>query len=232
MFDGLAAAAGDRLRIVAPELLGQVSRVNEATQTITMDDVADDVLRGLDEMGLERYSLIGQSMGGDVAIRIAARRPEAVEKIVMLGSSARAQSQEDLGEFANLPDRIEREGFTPEIVDIVMTIMFGASTLAQTDRVDIHSVWKSRLGKLSPQLVHAVRGVFEREGCVDLLPAITTPTLIVSGTEDLGRPPAWSDELFDGMENAILLRHKHGHSPILELPNLVIPSILQFLDPR
>ncbi|BCW35870.1 hypothetical protein StoSoilA2_19260 [Arthrobacter sp. StoSoilA2] len=232
MFDGLASAGEGRIEVIAPELLGQVSRVHDVSQTVTMDQVTDDVLGAIDELGLERFSLVGQSMGGDVAIRIAARRPAAVEKIVLLGSSARAQSQEDLGEFATLPDRIQREGFTPEIVDIVMTIMFGTSTLADSDRLDIRETWRSRIAELSPDLVHAVRGVFEREGCVDLLPSIKAPALIVSGTEDLGRPPAWSDELFDGIPDARLLRHKHGHSPILELPELVVPLVLQFLDPR
>ncbi|MCX2748067.1 alpha/beta hydrolase [Arthrobacter sp. MI7-26] len=232
MFDGLADAAQGRLDIIAPELLGQVSRVNEATGTISMDDVTDDVLQSLDQLGLTRYSLVGQSMGGDVAIRIAARRPQAVEKLVLLGSSAREQSQKDLGNFFDLPDRIERDGFTPEIVDGVMTIMFGESTLAQTEREDIHTLWRGRIAALSPALAHAVRGVFEREGCLELLPSIAAPALIVSGTEDIGRPPSWSDEMFDGIPHAVLLRHKHGHSPILELPDLVIPAILQFLDPQ
>ncbi|MFE2870147.1 alpha/beta fold hydrolase [Embleya sp. NPDC059259] len=229
MFDGLVAAGEGRIRAIVPELPGQVSRVGEVSRTVTMDDVTEDVLGTIDELGLERYSLVGQSMGGDVAVRIAARRPESIDKIVLLGSSARAQSREDLGEFADLPDRIEREGFTPEIVDIVMTIMFGATTLADDGRRDIHGTWRSRIGELSPRLVHAVRGVFEREGCTKLLPSITAPALIVSGTEDLGRPPAWSDELFDGIPDARLLRYKQGHSPVLEAPALVVPFVLDFL---
>ncbi|MFE5328185.1 alpha/beta fold hydrolase [Embleya sp. NPDC056575] len=229
MFDGLAAAGDGRIRVLAPELLGQVSRVGEVSRTVTMEDVTEDVLAAIDAAGLERYSLVGQSMGGDVAVRIAARRPAAVEKLVLLGSSARAQTREDLGEFADLPDRIEREGFTREIVDIVMTIMFGAGTLADESRRDIHEMWRGRIAELSPGLVHAVRGVFEREGCLELLPSIQAPTLIVSGTEDLGRPPAWSDELFEGIPDARLLRYKQGHSPILEAPGLVAPLVLDFL---
>ncbi|WP_159618770.1 alpha/beta fold hydrolase [Arthrobacter zhaoguopingii] len=169
MFDNIAEAGGDQYRFIAPELLGHATRLDEVSSTVTMKQVTDDVLNFIDDLGFPRFSLIGASMGGDVALRIAARRPWSVEKLVLLGSSARGQTQKDLGGFASLPSRIEQEGFSPEIVDMVMTIMFGATTLADHSRRDIHELWKGQLTELSPKLVHAVRAVFEREGAIQHL---------------------------------------------------------------
>lgn len=72
-------------------------------------------------------------------------------------------------------------------------------------------------------------GVIERGSALDLLPSIRVPVLIVSGTKDLPRPPAWSDQVVEGLPNAQLWRLENiGHSPILEAPDLVIRRILEF----
>ena len=45
------------------------------------------------------------------------------------------------------------------------------------------------------------------------------------------RPPSWGKEVADGIPNSeILLLEKVGHSPTLEVPDLVYPIILDFYD--
>lgn len=230
-FDGLAAAGAGQFRFIAPEFLGQVDRVDEVDSTVTMDQCSDDVLALIDRLGLRRLSIVGQSMGGDVAVRIASRRPDLVDKLVLMGSSARGETVEHLDEFGAFADMIERDGFTGEVVEIVKNILFAASVLDDPARQDVHEVWTRRLGELSPKLAHAARGVVQRESAVTLLPRITASTLVVSGTQDHARPPAWSDEMFDAIPDAELWRIKSaGHSPLIEDPDLVIPHVLEFLS--
>lgn len=230
MFDGLAAAGRDRFRFIAPELPGQVGRVGETRETITMDAVADDVLARIDELGLSRLAIVGQSMGGDAAVRIAARRPGLVERLVLMGSSARAESPENVAAFAPLCDRIEASGFDDELVDIVMGILFAKTVLDDPSRGDVNDLWRRRVAELRPELAHAARGVVERPDALPVLPLITAQTLVVSGTQDLARPPAWSDEMFDLIPHAELWRIKDaGHSPLLEAPHRVVPRVLDFL---
>jgi len=45
---------------------------------------ADDVLAGLEQLGVERYVIVGHSLGGAVAAAIAERAPENVEGLVLL----------------------------------------------------------------------------------------------------------------------------------------------------
>ena len=75
MFDELVAAAAGRFRMVRPDFRGQGANP-DATELVTMDQCADDILDLLDRLGLERVHVVAQSMGGDVAVRVAARRPE------------------------------------------------------------------------------------------------------------------------------------------------------------
>ncbi|WP_149260598.1 alpha/beta fold hydrolase [Actinomadura sp. K4S16] len=229
-FDGLVAAGAGRFRFVAPEFPGQAGRVDEADATVTMDQCTDDMLALVDRLGLDSLSIVGQSMGGDVAVRMAARRPELVDRLVLMGSSAGAETDENRELFGAFVDRFEQEGFTPELVEFVKGILFAQTVLNDPARSDIHQTWTERLGELSPRLAHAARGVVERESALDLLPRITARTLIISGTQDQARPPAWSDEMFDAIPDAELWRIKTaGHSPCIEDLDAVIPRILDFL---
>ena len=110
-------------------------------------------------------------------------------------------------------------------------IMFGASTRKDPAKQAMLKHWSDKMEASPHSLWPAIRGVTERESAVELLPRITTPTLVISGTEDLPRPPAWSDEVVAHIPNSRLFRlERVGHSPVLEAPEQVIPEILRFVD--
>ena len=229
MFDELVAAAAGRFRMVRPDFRGQGASP-EATEEVTMDQCADDVLGLLDRLRLERVHVVAQSMGGDVAVRVAARRPEAVDRMVLLGSSARAEPPEHLEAFRPIADEVAQRGFVDELLETTTQIMFGETCRNDPARADIVERWRSHFAALPPGLVHAVRGVVERPSAVGLLPSITAKTLVVSGGEDGERPPAWSAELVDGIPDAGLWSlPTTGHSVILEQPAIVIERVLAFL---
>lgn len=92
-------------------------------------------------------------------------------------------------------------------------------------------LWRARIAALDATLCHAIRGVVGREDAVALLPEIAATTLVVSGAEDVARPPAWSDRLVDGIPDAALWRLEGvGHSPVLEVPDVVLPRAVEFLS--
>lgn len=230
MFADFENQVNGAANVIAPTFPGQVERVEEPNTTVTIKDCADDVLRVLDEMGVETFSIVGQSMGGDVALKLALRVPERIERMVLMGSSACAEPAEQKAQFEQMAEPLAAYGLVPDLADVVVTILLGASTLSDPDKKPLVDDVRNQLLKLPPNFIHAARGVIERESVVDLLPEITTPTLIVSGTEDPARPPAWSDEMFDGIPDCQLWRIKRvGHSPILEAPALVSERVIDFL---
>lgn len=229
MFDALAAAASGRFRVVRPEFRGQGANP-DATEVVTMDQCADDVLDLLDRLGLERVNVVAHSMGGDVAVRIAARRPALVERMVLLGSSAREEPPEHLEAFRPIAEEMAQRGVTDEMLRTITEIMFGESFRSDPDRRGDLERWQAHFAALRPGLVHAVRGVIERPSAVGLLPSITAETLVVSGGEDGARPPEWSAELVEGIPDAELWSlPAAGHSLILEQPDVVIERVLEFL---
>jgi pimeloyl-ACP methyl ester carboxylesterase len=86
-FAGLIGAGlSPTFRIVAPDLRGRGQTDKPATG-YSMAEHAADVLGLLDALGLRRVILTGHSFGGYVAIYIAARFPERVEKLIVIDAA-------------------------------------------------------------------------------------------------------------------------------------------------
>lgn len=231
MFDGFAAAARGRYRVVVPDWRGQGRNPSSDADIITMDEYADDVEEVVNALELGPVHLLMQSMGGDVGFRFAKRRLDQVKSMVVLGSSACAEPPGQLEEFRAFVDEVRVNGFQGEFLDTMMEVMFGATTRRNPEKADMLAHYRREIAALPPALAPAFAGVIERGSVVADLPALTAPTLVVSGSEDMPRPPAWADEVHENLPHSELWRLEGvGHSPILEDPEEVLPRILAFFD--
>ena len=233
MFDALAEAGTGRFRMICPDFRGQAKSAPPTTDVIDMDMCAADMEALVEKLRLRDVNIVAQSMGGDVSLRMAVKRPDLYRSMVMLASSARGGEKDEL-DFVNqwLVDSYEA-GFVGDNLQVLREVMFGETTRKTNAKQPMLTHWSDMLEATPRSTWPAIRGVIHRDSCADLLPDIPTPTLIFSGEEDIARPPEWAQEVVNGLPNAKLVSlPKIGHSPILEDPNAVIPQILDFLtDP-
>lgn len=92
----LVADALPGVRVVAPDLRGR-GRSGELPGPYGMAGHADDVARMMDELGIERAVVAGHSMGGFVAVWLAARHPDRVERLVLVDGGLPVTGTADLG---------------------------------------------------------------------------------------------------------------------------------------
>lgn len=230
MFDGFVERAQGRFRLIRPDFRGQGSSAPATGDIVTMDDCADDMLALIETLNLPPVHLVAASMGGDVAVRMVAERPELFRSLVMMGSSARGEPADQMERFRGLLKEAALTGFVGDYLDILMSIMFGATTRAKPEAQPMLDRWRTRMSLLPHSAWPAMFGVLERPSAVALLPKITVPTLLFSGTDDIARPPDWGQEVADGVKDArFTILDGVGHSPILEVPEIVIPQVLAFL---
>jgi pimeloyl-ACP methyl ester carboxylesterase len=231
MFDDLVEAAAGKFRMIRPDFRGQGKSAPPTADIIDMETCALDMEALIEKMGLTSVSLVVQSMGGDVAIRMAAHKPDLYRCIVMLASSARGGEIDEMDFVRQWLEDSYQTGFVGDSLQLLREVMFGATTRKTVSKQNMLKHWSTILEASPRSLWPAIRGVIERESAVDLVGSITAPTLVFAGEEDVARPPAWAKQLVEHLANAKLVHLKAiGHSPILEAPQLVIPQIIEFLE--
>lgn len=231
MFDELVARVAGRYRAIRPDFRGQGRSAPPTTECIDMDTCAEDMIVLLDRLEVRPVGLVAQSMGGDVAIRMAARRPDLFRSMVLLASSARGGEIDELGWVKRWLDDAFEVGFVGDGLQRLREVMFGATTRRTIAQQPMLRRWTSMLEATPRSLWPAIRGVIYREDAGHLLSGIATPTLVFAGEEDVARPPSWAEEVVAGLPDAgLVLLPGIGHSPILEAPDMVIPQIISFLD--
>ena len=75
-----------RLRVVAPDLVGFGFTERPAGVEYSLDLWVEQVLGVMDGLGIECASVVGNSFGGGLALRLAARHPDRVHRLVLMGS--------------------------------------------------------------------------------------------------------------------------------------------------
>ncbi|MDF9302063.1 alpha/beta hydrolase [Tritonibacter mobilis] len=230
MFANLEQAAIPEFRVICPDFRGQGCSAPTVERTVTMDQCADDMLLLIEEMGLEAVHLVGASMGGDVAARMAARRPDLFRSLIFMGSSVREEPKEQADQFGIWLESCAEVGFVGDNLALLQAVMFGEKTRNRPDFEASFAPWLQKLSLIRKSLFPAMYGVLERPSATHELPKITVPTLVYSGTDDFARPPAWGKEIADNVPGAKqTILDAIGHSPILEAPEIVIPGTLEFI---
>lgn len=78
-------AAGHR--VIAPDQLGFGRTVPPEGHVYELDSWLDHAVGVLDALGLDRVGLVGNSFGGAVALALASRHPERVDRFVLMGAA-------------------------------------------------------------------------------------------------------------------------------------------------
>lgn len=218
MFDALAEKfTADGYRVVAYDHRGQGESAPAPRVELAVDVLAEDAAALIEHLGLAPCHVVGNSLGGFVALRLAARRPELLRTAAALGSSA--EEEHKLAEFAPLVEHLTEHG-TADVVDTVMYIMFGDSSLAQESSTT--STWRAAIARLEPRIGDAAHGVIHRGRIVEELAGCRVPVLAVAGSEDHAYPPPISSaNIADAASGRHVTVDAAGHSVALEQPEAV-----------
>jgi pimeloyl-ACP methyl ester carboxylesterase len=168
---------------------------------------ARQVAAALDELGVRRTHLIGNSFGGSTSIRIAANRPELVGRLVSMGGSARPDGKFDLPEGLRiLFDYMRGPEPSRELLEGFVRAMVVDESLVTDELID------ARL-QASRRVHPEIRVVPPDQG--DLKPyldQVQAPTLLIWGREDRFIPLEWALITLRGIKDATLHVVPHcGH---------------------
>jgi pimeloyl-ACP methyl ester carboxylesterase len=229
MWSEQLSGVGSIYRVIAPDLRGfGESPVPEGVYS--MDEMADDVAELLETLEIMGPVVVGGlSMGGYVAMSMAARYPTSVRALMLMDTRAAADTPEAAaGREASARAVLAADSAAP-VVDTMLARLFSKTTLEQRpERVE---PIKAMMQETAPQgIAGALRGMASRPDRRDQLAKIAVPTLVLVGEDDVLTTPAEGQAMADLMPDARLELIPHaGHLAPYENPSAANAAILRFL---
>jgi 4,5:9,10-diseco-3-hydroxy-5,9,17-trioxoandrosta-1(10),2-diene-4-oate hydrolase len=225
-------------RVYALDLVGFGSS-GKPTAPYTLSFLAQfvaDFMRGQD---IAQASIIGHSLGGGVALKLAIEHAEKVDRLVLVGSAGlgreghiffRLGSLPLVGEYLTRPSRERTAQFLEEMV-------YDPGMVTE-ELVDLHYDLMSRPGAQEAYLstVRSIATVFGTRravlrSIVDNLDRITAPTLVVWGEQDEILPVAHAHVAAEAIPNARLhIFQECGHFVQMEKVEAFNALVSQFLN--
>lgn len=104
-FNALARRLCDRFHVIAPDVRGHGESAWSPTGAYQYADQAGDLAQLVDRLGLDRFVLIGTSMGGIIAMAYAAQFPNRLRGLVIndIGPDVEAGTQRITGMIGSRP---------------------------------------------------------------------------------------------------------------------------------
>ncbi|MBQ8204342.1 MAG: alpha/beta hydrolase [Alistipes sp.] len=227
VWDEFVALLKESVRVVTIDLPGHgVSMVT--SEVHTMEYLAECIALAMEALGIERYSVVGHSMGGYVALAMVEKYASRLESIVLLSSTTSADSQEKCnrrrreielikaGKKNMLARMVPHAGFAPENV--------------QRLKDYIEDIGELILMTEDEGVIAILGGMIERKSRGELLRQSGVPHMFIFGRHDYYIPVETAEEMIaaDPTARVVWLEHS-GHMGFYEEPELCAQAILEMV---
>ncbi|HEY0559640.1 MAG: pcaD [Mycobacterium sp.] len=223
MWEPQVPALAERFRVVRFDTRGH-GRSPVPPGPYTIDDLVDDLVALLDRLWIDRASVVGLSLGGMTALRLAAREPARVDRLAILCSSALLDPD---GTYRDRAAIVREQGTAPIAPGVVarwLTPGRRAADPACTARLE---------DMVAATPAEGYAACCEALAAMDLradLPRITAPTLAIAGACDPATPPEHLRAIAAGVrEGQLLVLPQAAHLANVEQPAAVTAALLTHL---
>lgn len=222
-------ALAGKFRLVLADNRG-CGRTTPQHAPLSVTQMADDCAALLDALGLPRAHVLGHSMGGMIALELAARHPERVDRLVLAGTGAVSpRTATVMGDLA-----AAREAGVPQELwfRLLFPWLFQPAFFA-------HPAVVAEAARLSanypfPQSDDAFRAQFEASsayaGHADAAARVRARTLLLCGALDLLMTPDDSERTFAGIaDRRTVTLPNAAHSLHWDAPEAFVREVVAFL---
>ena len=214
--------------VLAPDIVGFGATERPTDIVYSLRAWTDHVWAFLDALGIEKTAIVGNSLGGRIALQMATDRPERISRMVLMGSPGVGMSLTEglqaLRAYEPSHDAMRallRNYFAVDptlITDELVAIRYEASVADGAYEAYRAMFFDPRHG--------SELGIAEEE-----VRAITTPALLVHGREDKVVPLSVSVSMLDLLPNADLHVFSHcGHWTQIERADEFYALVKAYLD--
>ena len=221
IWDAQLRAFADRYRCYAIELRGNgVPQPEPDPSLITREGYAADVLAVCDAAGIERFTIVGCSLGGVVAFELWKHARERIDAMVIVGSFARYPNADAYA-----------DGIIQAVTEAGGMPAFAAQRAAKLGLPPerMRETLDQMACKALPSYIAATRATWTGD-YTSVLPTITVPALVTCGDHDLIAPLALSQEIANGIPGArLMVVEGAGHVANADAPERFNAMLDRFL---
>jgi pimeloyl-ACP methyl ester carboxylesterase len=194
-------------RVYVVDLIGfGRSHAGKYGRRFSLGDAADVLTTFMDRLAIGRASLIGHSMGGHIALVLAANAPDRVDRLVLVDAAA-------------LP--IER-GRPRLLIGLLVALFRFPLGFLPVLAADVYRAGLATIWRAAREILGADIGA--------TLARVTLPTLVIWGERDAIVPVSLGRRLTASLPGAdLLIISGAGHNPMWERPRLFNRVVLEFL---
>ncbi len=216
------------LDVVGVDLRGH-GRSTLGSDRFTPLRLSHDLAAVLDALDVRRAVLAGHSMGGMTVLALATGRPELMaERVAGLALLSTSASLDSLRFRLSIPVGSQLPLLVPDLLDDAVPVLGVAALSAFGDRPSHFMLTQAiaSFQRCRPETRRAATAGLLRFSVADRLDAITVPTVVVCGTDDLVVPFGHSERIAEGIPGARLVALPGaGHLIPWERPDHVADEI-------
>lgn len=222
IWDDVAAALAGRYRILVYDKRGH--GLSDTTPApYKLDDHVGDLLGLLDRLHIDRFGIVGLSVGGLIAQGVAARVPQRLEALVLSDTAAK------IGTADMWTERITalQSGGIESLADAVMERWF-AMEYRQSHPDEIAG-WRNLLVRTPLDGYAGTCAAIRDADLTESTRRITLPTLCIVGEEDRSTPPDVVRQTAELLPKARLDIIAHtGHVPCIDRPDIYVQCLERY----
>ena len=202
-----AARLASHRTVYAPDLPG-FGRSGRPQRALNLTELADALTHWLELLGIERAVLIANSIGCQIIVDLALRRPEMVERLVLVSPTVDRAARTVFRSFLRLLLDVPRERLSLGFIAALDYLRAGLGRTAQT-------------------FGYAIQDEIEER-----LPGVRQPALVVRGEHDPVVPQNWAEEVAERLPAGQLVvikgaSHAVNHHSPEQLSRVVVDFLKQ-----
>lgn len=163
----------------------------------------------------KKFTLIGFSMGGYIALELYRHIPNSIEKLVLINSAAKSVSEKSRLERERSLDLMSKGKF-----DFLIKLIFKNSIFDKKKHNELLPLAQEMAMEVGVEnYKNQLNAILNKPNHSTLLPSIECPTLLIVSKEDNVMPPERSEHMAKHIKHSKLIYIEHcGHMAVLEQP--------------
>jgi pimeloyl-[acyl-carrier protein] methyl ester esterase len=233
VWDGLVQEIGARFRVISIDLPGHGRSAWNAGRS-TPAEMAWQIHDTLSSVS-NRYCLLGWSLGGQIALDLAAAMPSRVERLVLVATTAKFASAPDwphgmpAATLTRLAGKLRTD--SRRTMDDFLKLQVRGGADSENVLGQLRNALSTH-GEAQPEALSAGLNMLAASDLRATLPHVRLPVLVIAGQHDRITPAAASRALTQLLPDARYIEiRRAAHVPFLSHPKLFAKWLQSFLRP-